>query len=76
MIHSVSIIHPQRFVFLFIGLCLMIPSLLSAQSYDLLLKDGHVIDPKNGIDGIFDIAISEGTIAAVQGEISEADAVK
>jgi dihydroorotase len=28
--------------------------------YDLLLKGGHVIDPKNGIDGPMDVAIAGG----------------
>jgi dihydroorotase len=38
---------------------------LSAQPYDLLIKGGHVIDPKNGINGSFDIAISHGKIADI-----------
>ena len=33
--------------------------------FDLLLAGGHVIDPRNGIDGRRDVAIREGRIAAV-----------
>lgn len=33
--------------------------------YDLLLQGGYVIDPKNGISGRRDVAISDGVIAAV-----------
>jgi len=33
--------------------------------YDLLLRGGHVIDPKNSIDGPADVAVTDGTIAAV-----------
>lgn len=33
--------------------------------YDLILKGGHVIDPKNGLDAVRDIAIRNGKIAAV-----------
>ena len=33
--------------------------------FDLLLKGGHVIDPKNNIDGIRDVAVRAGKIAAV-----------
>lgn len=33
--------------------------------YDLILKGGHVIDPKNGVDAISDVAIRNGKIAAV-----------
>ena len=32
--------------------------------YDLLIKGGHVLDPGQGIDGVRDIAITEGKIAA------------
>jgi dihydroorotase len=47
---------------------------LRAQSYDLLLKGGHVIDPANGIDGVRDVAIAGGTIAAVAENIPESSA--
>ena len=42
---------------------------LSAQEFDLLVKNGHVIDPKNGIDGVMDVAITDGRIAAVRRDI-------
>jgi dihydroorotase len=44
--------------------------------YDLLLKDGHVIDPKNGVDGPMDVAIAGGKIARVAPDISSAEAGK
>ena len=31
-------------------------SLLKGQSYDLLIKSGHLIDSKNNIDQIMDVA--------------------
>src|SRR5512136_2552049 len=34
--------------------------------FDLLLKGGHVIDPANGRDGLFDVAIADKKIAAVE----------
>ena len=40
-----------------------------ALSYDLLLKGGHLIDPKNQIDAQRDVAITGGRIAAVAPEI-------
>lgn len=49
---------------------------LPAQSFDLLLKGGHLIDPKNNLDGLFDLAIVDGKIAAVQENIAVADAKK
>ena len=38
---------------------------MSAQQYDLLLKGGHVIDAKNGVSAVRDVAIAGGKIAAV-----------
>jgi dihydroorotase len=38
---------------------------VSAQPYDLLIKGGRVIDPKNGINDKLDIAISHGKIAEI-----------
>jgi dihydroorotase len=66
----------KKFTTLLLGLCLIVPSLLFAQSYDLLLKGGHVIDPRNNIDEVIDIAISGDSIARVATNISEDDAKK
>jgi dihydroorotase len=38
-------------------------------TYDLILKGGHVIDPKNKINKVMDVAIAEGKIARVESEI-------
>jgi len=40
--------------------------------YDLLLKQGHVIDPLNNIDGKMDVAISGGKVAAVAADLNPA----
>lgn len=45
---------------------------MDTPQYDLLLKNGHVIDPKNNIDGKMDVAISGKTIAAVEADINPA----
>ena len=44
--------------------------------YELLLQNGHVIDPKNGIDAPRDIAISDGKIAKVAEDISSSQAAQ
>ena len=49
---------------------------LAAQDYDLLLKGGHVIDGKNKISGVRDVAIRGGKIAAVEANIDPAKALK
>jgi dihydroorotase len=56
---------------------LMMTCALAAQpSYDLVLKGGHVIDPKNKLDGVMDVAISEGKIARVASGIPASEARK
>lgn len=50
---------------LFLFLACLIGLTLPAQQIDMLLKGGHVIDPKNGINGIMDVAIDEGKILQV-----------
>jgi dihydroorotase len=47
---------------------------LAQPQYDLLLKGGHVIDAKNGINAVRDVAIAGGKIAAVAPQISAAQA--
>src|SRR2546429_9863533 len=44
--------------------------------YDLLLKGGHVIDPKNNIDARRDVAIQAGKIAEVAASIDPSRARK
>jgi len=41
-----------------------------AQEIDLLIKGGHVIDPKNNINGKMDVAITNGKIYQVAANIS------
>jgi dihydroorotase len=49
---------------------------MGAQSYDLVLRGGHVIDPKNGIDAVTDVAITNGKIARVASGIPASQAAK
>lgn len=44
--------------------------------YELLLKGGHVIDPKNNRDGVMDVAIQNGKIARVAPGIPASEATK
>ena len=47
-----------------------------AQQYDLLLKGGHVIDGRNKLSAVRDVAIRDHRIAAVAPSISAAEAKK
>src|SRR5262245_10054469 len=61
------------------GICLVVSSMThvaAQQKYDLLLKGGHVIDARNNISAVRDVAIAGGKIAAVAASISPADALK
>jgi dihydroorotase len=53
-------------------------SLAAAQQppFDLLLQGGHVVDAKNHIDAVRDVAIANGRIAAVAARIDPANAKK
>ena len=43
---------------------------VNAQSYSIVIKGGLVIDPKNGINEVMDIAIQDGKIASVAKNIN------
>src|SRR3974390_2670672 len=49
----------------FLIVVLLAGSLAAQTRYDLLLKGGHVIDPRNGISATRDVAIAAGVIADV-----------
>jgi len=56
-------------------LFLLLITTASAQTrYDLLLKSGHVIDPKNRISAVMDVAVAQGRVAAVASNIPAAEA--
>ena len=42
-------------------------------AFDIVLKGGHVIDPKNGIDAALDVALSDGKVAAVAADLPTED---
>jgi dihydroorotase len=49
---------------------------LAQTKYDLLLQGGHVIDAKNRISAVRDVAIKDGKIAAVAAKLDPKDAFK
>lgn len=60
-----------------IAIALFFPVLLvDGQDFDLLIKNGHLIDPRNNIDSRMDVAITGGRILEVAGDISESRAKK
>ncbi len=65
----------QRIVFISLFFVL-IPLISFTQDIDLLLKGGHLIDPKNEINSPMDIAISSGRITRVAPNIPVSNAKK
>lgn len=57
-------------------LFITIAGVASAQQIDILLKGGHVIDPKNKIDGKMDVAITKGKISQVAANIPTKNVTK
>ena len=60
----------QKFLFLFSALYL-IAAAIQGQPVDVLIKNGHVIDPKNKIDAVMDIAIRDNKIFEVSPKINK-----
>src|SRR5437899_929563 len=58
-------------------LALSLPCIAGAQAdFDVLIKGGHVIDGKNRISAVRDVAIKDGKIAAVAANIAASRATK
>jgi dihydroorotase len=58
------------------ALMVMAGSGVCQPAYDLLLRGGRVIDAKNGLSAVRDVAIKDGSIAAVAAHLDPAAAVK
>ena len=63
-------------IVLFLFSLLFSTNLLRSQTYSIVIKEGHVIDPKNNIDGVMDIAINDGKIAQVAKNIDSRQAAQ
>jgi len=63
-------------IFLLVCLFYTTANFVQAQFYSIVIKDGHVIDPKNNIDGIMDIAIKGDTIVKIAKTIDGKDAMQ
>lgn len=57
-----------------IALGTLLSTVLAGQTYDLLLKGGLVVDPKNSVNAVRDVAISAGRIAKVAADIPASSA--
>jgi dihydroorotase len=73
-LHSVASLGPQAL--------LLVPVIAAQQpaspspKYDLLLRGGHVVDARNKISAVRDVAIKDGKISAVDAKLNPADSLK
>ena len=58
------------------AMLLVMAATVHAQQHDLLLKGGHLIDPRNNISAVRDVAIRDGRVVAVAEKIDPATAFK
>jgi dihydroorotase len=63
-----------RFI-LFLALSLYVP-FVKAQKYSIVIKGGHVIDPKNNVDAIMDIALKGDTVMAMAKNIDPKEGIQ
>ena len=64
---------PIRLLALLVWL-LAVPAATAQPRYQILLKGGHVIDPRNGVDAVMDVAVADGKIDAVRAGIDPGEA--
>ena len=54
----------------------MIAVITKAQTYSIVIKGGHIIDPKNNINEVMDIAVKDGRIFMVAKNIDEKEGIQ
>ena len=59
-------------VFLLIVCSLQLPAAGQNPEFDLLIRNGHVIDPRNGVNAVMDVAVTGAKIARVAAGIDSA----
>ena len=57
-------------------IAIMISGLIKAQTYNIVIKGGHVIDPKNNIDEVMDIAVKDGKIVLITKNIDAREGIQ
>ena len=57
-------------------LCLITTGIISAQTYNIVIKGGHVIDPKNNLNEPMDIAVKDGKIVLLARDIDPKEGIQ
>ncbi len=48
----------------------------STKSYNIVIKGGHIIDPKNNVNSVMDIAIKDGKVAMIAKNIDASEGIQ
>lgn len=64
----------RKFYVFFAAILLPVALLAQSKPYNIIIKGGHVIDPKNNINRVMDVAIAGGKIAKLATSIDAAQA--
>jgi dihydroorotase len=54
----------------------LMTGLIKAQTYSIVIKGGHVIDPKNNINDVMDIAVKDGRISLIAKNIDTKEGIQ
>ena len=63
-------------ILLSLAILLLMINPLRAQTYNIIIKGGYVIDPKNNINEVMDIAVKDGKIAMVAKNIDAKEGIQ
>lgn len=61
---------------LIIILSFVMAGIMKAQTYNIVIKGGHVIDPKNNINEVMDVAVKDGKIAKIAKNIDAKEGIQ
>ncbi len=74
--NKITIFLMKKILIILSILFLIKSGMVDAQIYDIVIKGGHVIDPKNNIDELMDVAVKDGKIAQVAKNIDEKEGIQ
>ena len=66
----------KRVSVLIIMLFFVMAGAMKAQTYNIVIKGGHVIDPKNNINEVMDVAVKDGKIAKLAKNIDAKEGIQ
>jgi len=55
---------------------ILLPCLTKGQIYSIVIKGGHLIDPKNNINGVMDVAVKDGRVSLIAKSIDEKEGIQ